>query len=192
MGVKKGLNLAAAICSIVLGGILVIGAISSFSLLSAIGSEAGVDASMMGLVETILVFILLFSIAVVLVAIACVVKRNSDGKGIKIALLVLMLILAILEFAGSSIMWGIVCLVPVGLEIASLAIPEKTDPSVYNTSQSVFNYGYSVAATKVEPEAKNDTTISAKIAELKKLKDDNLITEEQYNNAVDELITKLK
>ena len=192
MGVKKGLNLAAAICSIVLGGILVIGAISSFSLLSAIGSEAGVDASMMGLVEAILVFILLFSIAVVLVAIACVVKRNSDGKGIKIALLVLMLILAILEFAGSSIMWGIVCLVPVGLEIASLAIPEKTDPSVYNTSQSVFNYGYSVAATKVEPEAKNDTTISAKIAELKKLKDDNLITEEQYNNAVDELITKLK
>ncbi len=192
MGVKKGLNLAAAICSIVLGGILVIGAISSFSLLSAIGSEAGVDASMLGLVEAILVFILLFSIAVVLVAIACVVKRNSDGKGIKIALLVLMLILAILEFAGSSIMWGIVCLVPVGLEIASLAIPEKTDPSVYNTSQSVFNYGYSVAATKVEPEAKNDTTISAKIAELKKLKDDNLITEEQYNNAVDELITKLK
>ena len=192
MGVKKGLNLAAAICSIVLGGILVIGAISSFSLLSAIGSEAGVDPSMMGLVEAILVFILLFSIAVVLVAIACVVKRNSDGKGIKIALLVLMLILAILEFAGSSIMWGIVCLVPVGLEIASLAIPEKTDPSVFNTSQSVFNYGYSVAATKVEPEAKNDTTISAKIAELKKLKDDNLITEEQYNNAVDELITKLK
>ncbi len=39
--------------------------------------------------------------------------------------------------------------------------------------------------------AKKDMTISAKITELKKLKDDNLITEEQYIRAVDELINKL-
>ena len=191
MGAKKGLNLAAAICSVVLGGILLIGAISSFSLLSEIGASAGVDASAVWLVELVLIFILLFSIAVILVGIACIVKRHSDGKGLKIALLTLMVVLALLEFAGDSLLWGIICLVPAGLEIASIAIREKSDAAAAETGKSVFNYDYSVAATKAEPEAKNDTTISAKIEELKKLKDDNLITEEQYNKAVEEIISKI-
>ena len=186
MNAKKNLNVAAAICSIVIAGLLLVAVLV---ILIEYETRGIVPDLINQDYQVAAIFVFLYCVSVIIISIMCIAKRNSNTKGFKITLIVLMAFLSVISILGASIFLAFVCAVPAGLEIASLAISEKPDPSVFNTSQSVFNYG--AAATRVEPEAKKDMTISAKITELKKLKDDNLITEEQYIRAVDELINKL-
>ena len=193
MNAKKYLNVAAAICSIVIAGLLLMAVLVILTEYETNGMvPGGIDQDY----QVAAIFVFLFCVSVIIISSMCIAKRNSSAKGFKITLIILMAFLFLVALLGTSIFIAIICAVPAGLEIASLAIPaksekyEQADQSILNSPQSVFNYG--VAATKVEPEDKNDMSIRGKIEELKKLKDDNLITEEQYTNAVDELITKLK
>lgn len=161
MELKKNFNVAAAICSVVLGVVLAIGVI--VLLVGGVPNQNGVSYNAM---VTILIFTMLLGIAIFIVASRCLAKRNSEKEGLKIALLVLMILFVIIVFVGNYVIIGALGLVPVALEIASIVIVASDSPS--------------------------SDKLNEKIIMLKNLKDSDLITEEQYNNAVDELITKLK
>ena len=161
MELKKNFNVAAAICSVVLGAVLAIGVI--VLLVGGVPNQNGVSYNAM---VTILVFALLLGIAIVLVAIGCIQKRDLNDNRLKTALLVLMILFVTIVFVGNYVVIGALGLVPVALEITSMVIVANDAPSF--------------------------DKLDEKIIRLKKLKDDNLITEEQYNKTVEKIISGIK
>ncbi len=161
MELKKNFNVAAAICSVVLGVVLAIGVI--VLLVGGVPNQNGVSYNAM---VTILIFTMLLGIAIFIVASRCLAKRNSEKEGLKIALLVLMILFVIIVFVGNYVIIGALGLVPVALEIASIVIVASDSPS--------------------------SDKLNEKIIMLKNLKDSDLITEEQYRKAVEEIIYNIK
>ena len=160
MKVKKYLNISAAICSIVLAAILIIGSISIFSFLGSVETSDQAAVQLLTIVTALLV---VFSVAVIAVSVMCIVKSESPKNGLKIALLSLMAVLAILEIAGSSIIWGIICLIPVGLEIASIVVQEPNTQTIVEAKQEPApeTKQEPVAETKQEPTAEEKAEESA-------------------------------
>lgn len=132
MQLKKYLNISAAICSIVFGALLIIGSIQLLSMLNAYEGELTETGK---LLKPITIGLIVFSLAVIVISILCIVKSSSKGNGLKIALISLMAILAILEIIGGSFGWGFICLIPVGLEIASIAVKESKPETVVENKQ---------------------------------------------------------
>ena len=161
MELKKNFNVAAAICSVVLGVVLAIGVI--VLLVGGVPNQNGISYNAM---VTILIFTMLLGIAIFIVASRCLAKRNSEKEGLKIALLVLMILFVIIVFVGNYVIIGALGLVPVALEIASIVIVASDSPS--------------------------SDKLNEKIIMLKNLKDSDLITEEQYRKAVEEIIYNIK
>lgn len=91
----------------------------------------------------------------------------NNRYGLAITLIVLLAILTILEFVGDGVVFGVLCLIPLGLEIASICMHHGETTNVDN---------------------KTTKSVSDKIREYKELKENNLIDEEQYKKAVDELL----
>lgn len=130
--IKKALNIAANVCSIVLMGILLIGAfilLSSLPLLDQVvgGSEyPEYTEEALQLIKIISIILLIFCVASIIVSSLALAKGNGNkGLGFKIAVIAMIGIVAILEFIGDGIVYGILCLIPIGLEIASLCIKVK-------------------------------------------------------------------
>lgn len=181
---KKGFNIAANVCAIVLMGILIIGAIvlmSATSSFADVVDDEFVSAST-GLIVGLCIGIILFCIATIIVAAFAIVKlKVNKAMGFQIAVIVLVGIVAILEFVGGGIVYGILCLVPIAFEIVAICVPNKT---AQNTAPTV-----TAAET---PSTDKAQTTDEKIAELKHLRELNAITEEQYNNAVNAIFEEMK
>ena len=177
---KRGFNIAANVCAIVLMGILIIGAIvlrSASSIISGVVDEATADMAA-GLVIGLCVGIMLFCVATIIVASFAIVKLNQNkAMGFQIAVIVLVGIVAILEFVGGGVVYGVLCLVPIAFEIVAICLPNKAAAP---------------ATTAEAPSANKDQTTDEKIAELKHLKELNAITEEQYNQAVNAIFEEMK
>ncbi|MDE7439663.1 MAG: type IV conjugative transfer system protein TraL [Clostridia bacterium] len=181
---KKGFNIAANVCAIVLMGILVIGAIVLMSAASAVTGSDYVTVDMAaGLIVGLCVGILLFCVATIIVASFAIVKlKDNKALGFQIAVIVLVGITAILEFVGGGVVYGILCLVPIALEIVAICVhnkaAESTAPAMTETAEV--------------PSTNNSQTTDEKIAELKHLRELNAITEEQYDNAVKAIFDEVK
>lgn len=182
---KKGFNIAANVCAIVLVSLLIIGAIV------VLGGAAEFDVGS-GLVTGIMVGIILFCVATIVVASLALVKLSKNKAfGFQIAVIVLIGILTILEFVGGAIVYGILCLIPIAFEIVAMCLPNKPAGNSVETS---------VANSTAEPAAVQDAAVSSakeqttdeKIAELKHLKELNVIDEEQYNKAVQSIFDNIK
>lgn len=179
---KKAFNLVANIGAIVLISILLLGLLGSCMMLSDIASPGDLDASVFYLV--IVFLILLCTATIVLAALALAKCNNGKARGLQIAVTVLVCIVAILAFLGSSsgnaavIVYGVLCLVVVGFEIAAMCVKsaQKEAPQP-NTDASAAQKQY---------------TVDEKIAELKHLKELNAITEEQYETAINSIINEVK
>ena len=167
---KKGFNIAANVCTIVLMGIMAIGSLVLISASSLI--EEGGE-----ILRTISIILLLFCIATIVIA-ALTLAKGNRGKalGLKITVIVLVGITAVLEFVGGGVVYGILCLIPIGLEIASVCVPDKKEQ----------------AATETFEQSANGQSVDEKIAELKRLKDLHAISDEQYEQAVSKIVNDLK
>lgn len=171
---KKAFNIVANVCSIVLMCIMLIGAIVLLSALYAVDVEGA--SVMIG----ITVFLLVFCIGTIVVSALALAKANGrDERGLQIAVTVLISIVAILEFVGGGYVYGTLCLIPIGFEIASICV--KVTPLTTQTQE--------MSALNVE---KKQPTVDEKIAELKHLKEINAITEEQYELAINAIINDAK
>lgn len=169
---KKGFHIAANVCVIVLMAIMLIGA---FVLLGALSDvEPGTDG--LGLVRGITIGLLIFTIGTIIVA-SIALKYGANGPlGLKIATIILIGIVAIMEFIGEGIVYGILCLIPIGLEITAIVLKDE-------------------CAYPEDWEYENRPAVSTtdkKIAELKHLKEIGAITEEQYASAIDSIVDSLK
>ena len=138
--VKRGLQLSAAIVSIVFSAILIIGAIE---LISYFGPYMGLGYGVESIV-VVSICILLFSIAdIIICSFLCVnpdkkyqrnlllaksvgatIPTNSEGKGLTITALVLSSVLALLYIIGGSV-WIVMPLISCGLFIAVLCIQKE-------------------------------------------------------------------
>ena len=171
---KKAFNIVANVCTIVLMSIMLIG---TFVLL---GTLSGIDVEGAGVVVVITVLLMIFCIGTIIVSAFTLAKAN-DGKarGLQIAVTVLVGIVAILEFIGSGYVYGILCLIPIGFEIASICV--KVSPATAQTQET--------GTSNVSPK---EPTVDEKIAELKHLKEINAITDEQYEVAINAIIKDVK
>jgi len=176
MKMKKGFNIAANVCAIVLMGILIIGAIV------ILGGAAELEVES-GLLTGIMIVVIIFSCATIIVASLALAKFGKCNVfGFQIAVTVLVGITAIIEFIGGGIVYGILCLIPVAFEIVAMCLPNKTAETPVAATAS---------APQLQPNEKVQTT-DEKIAELKHLKELNVINDEQYENAVSAILEEIK
>lgn len=169
---KKAFNIVAGVCTIVLMSILLIGGLV---LLAAISGTGGAT-----LITAIIALILLFCTATIIIAALAIAKpKGKLGLGLKITVIVLIGIIAVLEFVGDGIVYGFLCLIPIGFEIASICIKESAPkPDIADSNNSAPTGGVQ--------------SVDEKIAEIKHLKELNVISEEQYNEAIAALVNEIK
>ena len=165
---KRGLQLAAAITSIVFASILTIGAILTLGLLN----DLDVDSSAVAVVYT---FIILFSVSIIIIsALICRTPNETMHKSLCIADLVLNIILAILYIISPSF-WVIMPLAIVGLFIAELCVNGQDD-TTQNEEQT--------SAMQSQPNS-ND-----KIEKLKELNQQGIISNEEMKALIIEELKK--
>lgn len=188
---KKGFNLAANIIAIVLMGIMIVGAIILLGTLSELSSY-GYDYNYslaVGPLMGITVGLLLFCIATVIISALAIYKGNhGDAVGLKVAVIVLIGIVAVLEFIGGGVVYGVLCLIPIGFEIASLCV--KNAPA--QQTSATANTTHVEPAKPAETAAPKASSVDEKIAELKHMKELHVIDDEQYDKAVKALIEEIK
>lgn len=178
---KKWFNFAANICAIVLMGIMLIGAASLVGMYDSLADEGLIDTSSAAFLKRVVVALIVFCIGTIIVSALTLARGNKEkGIGLKITMIILIGIIAMLEFSGSGYVYGILCLVPIGLEIASLCVKDKADSSVTESDETVNG------------QTGNTQSLEEKIAELKHLNEIKAISEEQYNEAVQSLVDGLK
>lgn len=130
---KRGLQLGAAITSIVLGAIMAVGALFIVLFTNDLGAAIGADEAATGaalsLIKTAYIIAMLFCVAVIVVsALICRKPGENYHKGLCIADLVLNIILAVLYISSSS-WWAVLPIIISGLFIATLCINPKAASS---------------------------------------------------------------
>ncbi len=175
---KKAFNIAANVCAIILMSILLIGDIILMNALTVIGDleETYLTTTSIETAMAICIMLLMFSITTIIISAFALAKGNYDDHGIarvlKIIVIVLIGIIAILEFIGGGLVYGLLCLIPIGLEITSICVQNQKNS--IKTKPSAFR------------------TVDDKINELKKLKSLHAISDEQYEIAVTNIINDIK
>lgn len=123
--IKKGFNIAANVCAIVFMGILMIGGFILLSAIMELGEQYSeyADTSSFTIATVTTVCILVFAAATIIVSAFALAKGNGNkGFGLKIAVIAMIGVVAVFEFIGGGIVYGILCLIPIGFEIANLCI----------------------------------------------------------------------
>lgn len=170
MNIKYNLNMASAILSIVFGGLITIGGI----WLTQIAYLGGLYSNLLSLNIAYLSIIVLLGVSLVIISSLCVSIKNKTKLGLRITMLSLLSFSSIMEFIAGNIVYGLLLLLPIALEIASVYIKSETD----NIEKKALKT--------------NQSTIDAKIAELKHLKDIYVLTDEQYEASIQRLISSIK
>lgn len=212
---KRGLELTSAIISIVMGSILALGSLVLLGSIDLLEEAAGGDLQgMEGILKASMVITLLLSVAIIILGSILCTSPIKNGKiksrmGSSIALIVLLGLLALMELS-SSFFYFLLFATPCGLLIASICMK-------HNKVLASFNAGTVSTATMMstptademfekvilEPEQKTTTeqpvvenntsveSIESQLLKLKELKDNGVIDEEQYKEAVGKLLNKL-
>lgn len=223
---RRGLELAAAIVAIVVNSILAFIFLMAMLMWSSISNVPGMDeefymawAMFGGAVFVIFVFMVLFSVAsIVLGALLCKKpKPNAEGLytrrlGLGIPLTILNAIVAIIMISSGLILLFIAALAVVGLEIAAMCVEPNAKPQpaaataapVNNANEKIAeitrmrNAGFITEEQYKEAMEKAvasnaptaNKTVDEQLAELKKYKELGILTEEQYQKGVSDLINK--
>lgn len=181
---KRIFNIVANVCAIVLMGILLIGAFVLLGQFSGLG-DMDMDAvtiQSMRLVQAITILLVVFCIGTIIISAITLAKGNkSKALGLKITVIVLVGIITILEFIGGGYVYGILCLIPIGFEIASICVKDTSNSTNGNAPQT----------QTVDAQA-NQNSVEGRINELKHLREIKAITEEQYEVAINALMEELK
>ncbi len=131
---KRGLQLAAAIISIVLAALLTIGAIYILGALEELTDAADANGLSLSAYKITYILILCACIANIIVSsLICRKPNNNMFLGLSITALVMNAVLALLYIiAGTA--YAILPLVVVGLFIAELCMPNKTTAEISQTN----------------------------------------------------------
>lgn len=125
MKVKRGLQLSAAIISIVFSAILILGSV--IILASLDDPSLGIPEESMSFVKALCIVVIVFSVAnIVISSLICVKPKTGSHTGLCITALVLNALLAV-DYMISDSVFCLVPLICVGFFIAVLCIREKKD-----------------------------------------------------------------
>ncbi len=188
---KRGLQLSAAIVSIVFSSLLFLGSIVILNTLAEYVAAYG-EVEGVATVRMIYIFVMLFAIATIVVSsIICSKPKQNMHKGLCITALVLNSILTLLYVAGTS--WYLVFpLICVGLFIAELCVKNTPPAQAQNTNQqpsptSVLD-GLQNQSTAVE--TTQETDVDARIKRIKALNEQGIISDEEMKNLIMEELKK--
>jgi len=192
---KRGFNIAANVCALVLMGVLLIGAILSCANLLELESSSEVMIAW----RIFIVLIVFIVGAIIISALALALGNKSNSNGLKVTVIVFMVIVGVLEFIGNGYIWCALCLIPILLEAIAILLKEKPVAVAEPTEKQVDKAPITTEATEAE-ETETETedtapkgrTVDEKVAELKHLKETEVISEEQYNEAITAIIEDLK
>ncbi len=200
---KRKLQLTAAIINIVLG---VVSIIACIILLTSIGTFidrlCANDPQLADFIKEIgegviygaVIIAMLFSIVIIICAgFMCPNpdKKNTQYKGLTITLLVFDILLLLSSFANCSDAAGIIdvilCLINVGLLIASLCIKDTTKGETICVNQNGETTKYSTSQSN---EQQAHATGNDNIDSIRKLHEDGVISEEEMKTLIKKELDK--
>ncbi len=201
---KRGLELASAIISIIMGGILAFGSLILLSSIEVYEEILGVEFQGLEIILKIsMVIVLAFALAIIILgAILCTSPiKNGQIKsrmGVSISLIVLLSLLMLMELS-SSLFYAILFAIPCGLLIGSICMKHNKKIIVNDDKETDDDFEKSVLDAEqkiivdVNANENNDSVeaIESQLLKLKELKDKEVISEEQYKEAVNKILNKL-
>ena len=171
---KRVFELLGSILAMILGVILLFGSIYLITQIAVGYYDVHI------LIEISILFVLLFSIVFIIFTAILLPSPVKNGVyrnrlGLKITFLIITGLISLLEFLGGSLVYGLLFLLPFVFVLLSICLPQDKIES--QTIQNNVNN---------EPVNTNDDV--QKIEQLRKLKENGAISEEQYQEAIKKII----
>ena len=183
---KRGLELAAAIITIIVSSIMVLGA---FVLLSNLNTlEDQVHQAEIDILKGAIIFLLVISVVMIVFGTILCANPVKNGVykprvGISITLLVLLGLVAVLEI--ESPLYFAFFATPFGLLLASLCMKQP------KTEEKDNKEGISFQPQEFNLNNNLNSDFDEQLRKLKDLRDMGVLDEEQYKQAVDKIINSL-
>ena len=189
---KRGLQLSAAIVSIVFSSLLLCGSIVMLNTLAEYVATYGETNESIAAVRMIYIFVMLFAIATIIVSsIICLKPKQNMHKGLCITALVLNSILILLYIAGAS--WYLVFpLISAGLFIAELSVKNTPPAQIESTQEqsSPISVSNGSQDKNSAEESIQETDVDARIKRIKALNEQGILSDEEMKNLIMEELKK--
>lgn len=189
---KRGLQLSAAIVSIVFSSLLLCGSIVMLNTLAEYVATYGETNESIAAVRMIYIFVMLFAIATIIVSsIICLKPKQDMHKGLCITALVLNSILILLYIAGAS--WYLVFpLISAGLFIAELCVKNTPPAQIQSTQEqsSPISVSNGSQDKNSAEESIQETDVDARIKRIKALNEQGILSDEEMKNLIMEELKK--
>ena len=189
---KRGLQLSAAIVSIVFSSLLLCGSIVMLNTLAEYVATYGETNESIAAVRMIYIFVMLFAIATIIVSsIICLKPKQNMHKGLCITALVLNSILILLYIAGAS--WYLVFpLISAGLFIAELCVKNTPPAQIQSTQEqsSPISVSNGSQDKNSAEESIQETDVDARIKRIKALNEQGILSDEEMKNLIMEELKK--
>lgn len=187
---KRGLELAAAIITIVGASILGIG-----SLVILLNPNQVVDGYMYDFssIQGIIFLLLCASITMIILGAILCTNPMKNGVynprfGVSITLLVLLGLFAVFEI--QNFLYFALFATPFGLLLGSVCMKNPVSQIVTTTTEETNNQEEPEQATIIQ-DNNTDLSVEEQLKKLKELKELGVLDEEQYKNAVEKILSKL-
>lgn len=189
---KRGLQLSAAIVSIVFSALLLFGSIVILNTLAEYAATYGETNESIAAVRMIYIFVMLFAIATIIVSsIICLKPKQDMHKGLCITALVLNSILTLLYIAGAS--WYLVFpLISAGLFIAELCVKNTPPAQIQSTQEqsSPISVSNGSQDQNSAEESIQETDVDVRIKRIKALNEQGIVSDEEMKNLIMEELKK--
>lgn len=189
---KRGLQLSAAIVSIVFSSLLLCGSIVMLNTLAEYVATYGETNESIAAVRMIYIFVMLFAIATIIVSsIICLKPKQDMHKGLCITALVLNSILILLYIAGAS--WYLVFpLISAGLFIAELCVKNTPPAQIQSTQEqsSPISVSNGSQDKNSAEESIQETDVDERIKRIKALNEQGILSDEEMKNLIMEELKK--
>lgn len=189
---KRGLQLSAAIVSIVFSSLLLFGSIVILNTLAEYVATYGETNESMAAVRMIYIFVMIFAIATIIVSsIICLKPKQDMHKGLCITALVLNSILTLLYIAGAS--WYLVFpLISAALFIAELCVKNTPPAQIQSTQEqsSPISVSNGSQDQNTAEEYIQGTDVDVRIKKIKELNEQGIVSDEEMKNLIMEELKK--
>lgn len=189
---KRGLQLSAAIVSIVFSALLLFGSIVILNTLAEYAATYGETNESIAAVRMIYIFVMLFAIATIIVSsIICLKPKQDMHKGLCITALILNSILTLLYIAGAS--WYLVFpLISAGLFIAELCVKNTQPAQIQSTQEqsSPISVSNGSQDQNSAEESIQETDVDVRIKRIKALNEQGIVSDEEMKNLIMEELKK--
>lgn len=189
---KRGLQLSAAIVSIVFSSLLLFGSIVILNTIAEYVATYGETNESMAAVRMIYIFVMIFAIATIIVSsIICLKPKQDMHKGLCITALVLNSILTLLYIAGAS--WYLVFpLISAGLFIAELCVKNTPPAQIQSTQEqsSPISVSNGSRDQNSAEESIQETDVDVRIKRIKALNEQGIVSDEEMKNLIMEELKK--